>query len=365
MDGFCCSFNYHASKEKITLGNSLESHADDFDDGHYFFKGEDMERKTEEEDDVLPLMKSPVIKGSALHCYDHTSKRQIALFPKRTSRILVHDPLEFPETTVASALVSIGEESWLSVAPSLVESTIAVRGIEVSRRQCLFDDELQLSSAETYSFQTCITECRARYLAKLCNCLPFFYPSLYNLSTCTLLDVPCLRKYRRVVASTRPPEGAEGFSSGLLEGMACDECLPACSERSYSVASTLKAPIVAQRAKFAATDSAFTKHYDMTNRSVIHVHFNDIYCIKYRRDAVMTWDGLLGLPRDQFTSFSLAAIGGIFGLCLGGSAISIVELVYFFTMGLWSRVTSARRARKRRIRNRKIHPPPPPAYFLH
>lgn len=37
----------------------------------------------------------------------------------------------------------------------------------------------------------------------------------------------------------------------------------------------------------------------------------------------MTWDTLF------------AAIGGIFGLCLGGSILSIVELIFFFTFKLY------------------------------
>lgn len=36
----------------------------------------------------------------------------------------------------------------------------------------------------------------------------------------------------------------------------------------------------------------------------------------------MTWDGLF------------ASIGGIFGLCLGGSVLSLVEMGYFFTIRL-------------------------------
>lgn len=54
------------------------------------------------------------------------------------------------------------------------------------------------------------------------------------------------------------------------------------------------------------------------------MHFKDLTCIKYRRDMYMTWDGL-------FASF-----GGIFGLCLGGSVISLVELFYFYTLRLYS-----------------------------
>lgn len=61
---------------------------------------------------------------------------------------------------------------------------------------------------------------------------------------------------------------------------------------------------------------------DLTNLTTLRVHFKDLTCIRYRRDVYMTWDGL-------FASF-----GGIFGLCLGGSILSLVEMAYFFTIRL-------------------------------
>lgn len=61
---------------------------------------------------------------------------------------------------------------------------------------------------------------------------------------------------------------------------------------------------------------------DLTNLTTVLVHFRDLTCIRYRRDVYMTWDGL-------FASF-----GGIFGLCLGGSIMSLVEMAYFFTIRL-------------------------------
>lgn len=60
----------------------------------------------------------------------------------------------------------------------------------------------------------------------------------------------------------------------------------------------------------------------MTNLTTILVYFRDLTCIRYRKDLYMTWDGL-------FASF-----GGIFGLCLGGSILSVVEMLYFFTIKL-------------------------------
>lgn len=42
-------------------------------------------------------------------------------------------------------------------------------------------------------------------------------------------------------------------------------------------------------------------------------------CIKYSRTPSVYWDSFL------------AAFGGILGLCLGGSLLSLVELVYYAT----------------------------------
>lgn len=60
----------------------------------------------------------------------------------------------------------------------------------------------------------------------------------------------------------------------------------------------------------------------------------------------MTWDGLFGntYANDETNLFIqtifVASFGGIFGLCLGGSVISLVEMVYYFTMRLYNRLQS-------------------------
>lgn len=70
----------------------------------------------------------------------------------------------------------------------------------------------------------------------------------------------------------------------------------------------------------------------------------------------MTWDGLLGtrsttfhFNRIVFTTittshihFRTASFGGIFGLCLGGSILSLVEFVYYFTFKLYGTVQQRR-----------------------
>jgi hypothetical protein len=75
--------------------------------------------------------------------------------------------------------------------------------------------------------------------------------------------------------------------------------------------------------------------------AMVFVNFKDIVCIKYTRDTLMKWDDLFGVlyaasrvPTVQvFTILFIfsASFGGIFGLCIGGSVISFIEFIYFFT----------------------------------
>ncbi|XP_047985848.1 uncharacterized protein LOC125226057 [Leguminivora glycinivorella] len=53
------------------------------------------------------------------------------------------------------------------------------------------------------------------------------------------------------------------------------------------------------------------------NYTKLAVHYASRTCLKYRRQIIYTWDQML------------ANLGGIFGLCLGGSFISLIEIVWF------------------------------------
>lgn len=60
----------------------------------------------------------------------------------------------------------------------------------------------------------------------------------------------------------------------------------------------------------------------MSNIVTIRTHYKNLECRKYRRHVNLTWDALF------------AQFGGIFNLCLGGSIISLVEILFYFTFQL-------------------------------
>lgn len=125
--------------------------------------------------------------------------------------------------------------------------------------------------------------------------------------------------------------------------MKCD-CMPSCSEQFFRIQ-----PTQYVRQKYSSKYLAIPEHeipqQMRTNNteywrfSKVQVFFKDISCIKYRREIYMTWDALI------------ASFGGIFGLCFGGSVISLFEMFYYFTFRWWHRILVLT-MRKRRNRQR-------------
>lgn len=96
---------------------------------------------------------------------------------------------------------------------------------------------------------------------------------------------------------------------------------------------------------------SISQNIDLTSVVTLKVHFKDISCIKYRRDVYLTWDGLFGnkglsilKSLIKLLIYLSASFGGIFGLCLGGSVLSFVEFLYFFTFRLWNNLRTGRKS---------------------
>jgi hypothetical protein len=88
-----------------------------------------------------------------------------------------HDPEDYPDNGQHTALVEPRRLVTVMLEAQVIESVYTVRWIDVASRRCWFDDEVAVvRSSPSYSFQTCITECRMKVLQEKCGCIPFFYP---------------------------------------------------------------------------------------------------------------------------------------------------------------------------------------------
>ena len=97
------------------------------------------------------------------------------------------------------------------------------------------------------------------------------------------------------------------------------------------------------------------------NLSIVNIHYNSVSSTLIRRSVHITWDALLGESQSEecfkILCVFLAAIGGIFGLCLGGSIISLLELLLYilnlFVKGNVGGVPGIKRTYPNRIQVKK------------
>lgn len=58
------------------------------------------------------------------------------------AKILIHDPEDFPQTSVTTAIGQPGYDLTIAVLPSVIVSEPGIKGLSQLQRNCLFEDEV-------------------------------------------------------------------------------------------------------------------------------------------------------------------------------------------------------------------------------
>lgn len=57
--------------------------------------------------------------------------------------ILIHGPTDFPQTSVTTAIGQPGSDLTIAVTPTVTVSMPRIRQMPITKRKCLFDDEVK------------------------------------------------------------------------------------------------------------------------------------------------------------------------------------------------------------------------------
>ncbi|XP_011699645.1 PREDICTED: pickpocket protein 28-like [Wasmannia auropunctata] len=291
-EGFCCSFNSHYDLNVGHLSN----------DTYYNFT--DFNVSSEDPPGVRKILNVPGSGrdvGLAVALNIEPDKYKATSRPYVGATVMIHDPIDFPDIGAHVASVQPGHVLAISVAGTSIKGMESLRSIPLEKRSCYFDNEVP--GEVRYSYQSCISQCISRNIYRLCGCLPFYYPEeREGIKKCYLPDINCLLHVRNF-AKTRT----------------CKRCLPQCSDMMYNIdPENMKMEDV-------GFYSDLTYGFDINNVSFVYVFFGDVSYVEYRKENVISWDSLL------------ASFGGIFGLCLGGSVMSVIELAYLVARQLYRR----------------------------
>ncbi|XP_077301154.1 pickpocket protein 28-like [Arctopsyche grandis] len=172
-EGYCCAFNYKGIKHLLDgdyTNNSEVKREPFYVRGYQIFGGINVVFEVDKNDYLSPTK------------------------PIYGSSVLISGPIDYPDITSKSITIEYNQLIKIEVTPALVESASDLLHLDQDDRNCWMFDEV-ISMDEFYSFQTCMTRCRASAIYERCGCIPFYYPDFgYDLRRkCRLIDNQCLR----------------------------------------------------------------------------------------------------------------------------------------------------------------------------
>ncbi|XP_065360282.1 pickpocket protein 19 [Calliphora vicina] len=194
-------------------------------------------------------------------------------------------------------------KSYLAITPTITETSTNTRRLSPRRRRCLFADEKskRYDRIERLPFNklNCYVKCQQKNLIKICNCtLTWFFPKI-NKRECTVSDFQCIYENRDIFSYIKSPFQDE-YIMDSRRGVLCD-CVDNCYSLVFLI--SLNSNIVPN-----------------PNESYPLIQ-GDIYI---GQGVITKYEARL-----DYTVFDLIAqFGGILGLSLGASVLSLAEVVY-------------------------------------
>ncbi|XP_020287814.1 sodium channel protein Nach-like isoform X2 [Pseudomyrmex gracilis] len=300
-DGLCCSFNYYSLPGTTIANDRISTSACGFESG-------------------MTVIVNP-----------EPNDYHAAIVGGYGVKVLIHYSFDYPNFNAALQLVRLNSQHFVSVNPIQMYSNSNVRNLALSTRRCIFSDEADavlyanvkqknLTYAE-YSYHNCLAECRATIAKAKCGCIPYYFPQ-NGTKVCDLKDVYCLKSFKSLFDTSWPLlEKNDNLPRNIekIDGGPCG-CIPDCSLFQYPIESSFGS----LDSSIYYNDGSFTQNprnaISIKNHSIIHVYFNDLVAFQYRRILNYSW-------RNLFASF-----GGLLGLFVGFSLMTVFEFLYFFVI---------------------------------
>ncbi|GAB0099612.1 pickpocket protein 28 [Sergentomyia squamirostris] len=245
--------------------------------------------------------------------------------PFQGYNILINTPVEVPSVNGGYIRAPSNQETLIMLKPHLIHTSDALRSYEPSGRQCYYEAERYLRFFRVYTQLNCEMECVINYTLTECGCTPFHLPRLPETEICGPAKIECYREAVNDLNSVAA-DGVKDLEADE-ETPNCN-CLPSCTYLTYD-------------SEISYGDVSFKGHYR-----------NNTYYASGTKENVSYAYIVLFFKEDQFISLRrgelfgktdfVANCGGLLGLFMGVSLLSIVEIIYFCTIRLLYRLKDHR-----------------------
>ncbi|XP_037031900.1 pickpocket protein 28-like [Bradysia coprophila] len=233
--------------------------------------------------------------------------------PVQGFKVVLHPSDELPQVDGQFFRIPVGQAVRVSIKPNVLRTTKSLTGLHPKRRQCFFNFERRLRYMRTYSKRNCEMECLANYTLGFCGCVKFSMPHDRTTPICGIAKVNCyIEAEMDLLEDSDTVETSKKINS-------CN-CLPACTSISYDTEISQSSYEWKNFYKALNHTGAVVEGYQFASFSIF---FKENQFITSKRSE------LVGL-----TDF-VSSCGGLLGLFMGVSILSIVELFYYVSLRLF------------------------------
>ena len=269
-------------------------------------------------------------------------------------RVLLSTPGEFPLLQQKGFVVPLGHHTLVAMTPTILDSDSSLYDVAQENRNCLFSDENEfMIDFEKYSQSNCFLECSLEQTHK--NMM------LYNNQSCTMWYLPFL--YNDSICTTDNRDKFRHYFESVNSNEFCQHCLPDCSSVVYKHFITSEKIRPCDEKNFGV--SPFCQYFDfqhsLSPSHWIHLAIAELGAEKFQNYLNMSARRNYGDPYlwrqtayDAYTddiavvSFFFpnqrslkiltqasqtwttyfAAVGGLSGLLIGFSLITVYEIIW-------------------------------------
>uniref|UniRef100_A0A182J6D0 Uncharacterized protein n=1 Tax=Anopheles atroparvus TaxID=41427 RepID=A0A182J6D0_ANOAO len=247
--------------------------------------------------------------------------------PVQGYKILLHSSSEYPQVSRQYYRVPLHQEVIISVKPQMITTSDGLRDYTPERRQCFFNEERHLKYFKVYTQQNCELECSTNYTLQRCGCVKFSMPRDEQTKVCGAGMIQCYNEAEDELLL----EDVMYLVDKTKDFRAKCNCLPACTSVQYD------AEISQAGFDWSNLISAFRQSLEDDEGAQfarLSIYFKEAQFITSKRSE------LYGL-----TDF-LANCGGLLGLFMGVSLLSLAEMFYFCSIRPFT-ILRAYRAKRR------------------
>lgn len=232
-------------------------------------------------------------------------------------KIYLHNFLDLPQSSLYYYAALEDQVTSLAVNLNILNTSETLLNYDPIVRQCYFPKEKYLRFFKVYTAKNCQAECLANITVQKCNCVAYYMPHEINTTICReRTKIMCVEKARDEIIT-----GKSAMESEDVCG-----CLPPCYYVEYD-AEVLKTKYnipPTQREAIIFNMSSLVPWFFSDDKSLkysrLEVYFKKSRYLSMRRSELFGW-----------TDF-VANIGGLLGVFLGFSFLSLVEIIYFATI---------------------------------